>query len=288
MHVRDMLGILQAFAFLLFKYYAPKPSKTYFETLFTFKSLYESFFVFRGERCSCVPTCPLVTLDSEFWALGAEQRRRSQSAIIARDRWHGIRQWREHAHGTHSECCGILCLPGAFATAHMETHMGKHHQDPQTTLDFLGAMNYMSIQCFLQRQVWGVPEGSKSHEYMSPLKHITHLPVTENDWHWPAFISLQHKNSHRQCEDAWALGNPCWSKMCCRCLCFWKRHRFVSTPTMGETSVKLSKRNIMRDLGEKDETSRSWSINYNFSNPGWLVFSKQPEGWWQKVGEVET
>jgi len=36
---------------------------------------------------------------------------------------------------------------------------------------------------------------------------------------------------------------------------------------MGETSVKLSKRNIMRDLGEKDETRRSWSINFNFSNP---------------------
>lgn len=190
MHVRDMFGILQAFAFLLCNYYAPKPSKTYFETLFNFKSLYESFFVFRGKRCSCVPTCPLVTLDSEFWALGAEQRRRSQSTIIARDRWHGIRQWREHAHGTHSECCGILCLPGAFAMAHMETHMGKHHQDPQMTLDFWERWITCQYSVSFKGTCEARQKGASPPNICLQLKHITRLPVTENDWHWPAFISF--------------------------------------------------------------------------------------------------
>lgn len=257
------------------------------------------FFVYRGKRCSCVPTCPLVTLDSEFWALGAEQRRRSQSAIIARDRWHGIRQWREHAHGTHSECCGILCLPGAFATAHMDTHMGKHHQDPQMTLDILGAMNYMSNV--------NTVFPSKARERRARREQVPRIYVSSwNILH--VYLSLkmtgtdklsyllQHKNSHRQCEDACSLGNQCWSKMCCRCLCFWKRHRFVSTPTMGETSVKLSKRNISWGTLEK----RMKQVDHGLSTiisaiqrtlqdiSGWLVFSKQPEGWWQKVGGVET
>lgn len=64
---------------------------------------------------------------------------------------------------------------------------------------------------------------------------------------------------------------------------------------MGETSVKLSKRNIMRDLGEKDETSRSWSINFNFSNPVHVARYLRVTGVFQaarglvaKGGEVET
>lgn len=189
--IRCMYGIcleffkhLHFFSLIIMPQNHQKPILRLYLTLNLFMSL---FFVYRGKRCSCVPTCPLVTLDSEFWALGAEQRRRSQSAIIARDRWHGIRQWREYAHGTHSECCGILCLPGAFATAHMETHMGKHHQDPQMTLDFLGAMNYMSIQCFLQRHVWGAPEGSKSPEYMSPAE--TYYTFTCH-WKWLTLTSF--------------------------------------------------------------------------------------------------